>query len=238
MPANQAQSAFAALVEPDRQKLHFEPLAPIGRAPLFEELVVKLPTAQATDDPSPETYQRIQAATADHTHSILSTLSVKDREIDELREALAARDMELKEAKASYEIEMSQAVGQSHAALSKILHDGLAAIESRMTDKLSSEIAIIIEPFVEAEIRGRVLDEFYSMLSKCLTKGDMSRVTLQGPRDLVSAVREAYSDKTAQLTLIESDTHELSIETDSKLISTRLEHWSRLLTGRAKNEPR
>ena len=238
MPAKQASNEFAALVEPDRHKLPFEPLAPIERALLFEELTVTLPAVPATDDPSPETYQRIHAATVDHTHSILSTLSAKDREIDELREALAARDLELEEANSRHQIEVSQALGQSHAALSKILHDGLAAIEGRMTDKLSSEIAAIMEPFVDAEIRGRVLDEFCSMLNKCLTNGDLSRVTVQGPSELISAVRLTYPDKIAQFNFIESGNLELSMEVDTKLISTRFEHWSKLLTGKAKNEPR
>ena len=237
MGAKPAVHSFKALVEQEREDIAFEPLAPFENAMRFEIIAA----GQASEPVEPavassEPYQRMQSSSVDRSQEFAAKLAEREREAEDLRHMLRDRDDELEQLKTSHAVALDQALETARAEIGMTVHQGLAAIEGKLNVAVSADVAAILAPFVSAELHKRIVDEFSATLRNILSSGEALKIRIHGPREYEPVIRRLVAADDTRFQFIESDTSELSADIDGKLISSRFEHWSRILTGKPKNE--
>jgi hypothetical protein len=232
MATMEPKSNFAVLLGGAREAVDFEPLTIAEPVVEFQAFSTAQETKLEAIDLVPDTYQRITPPLAEHPAGLNSLLAAKDLEIEHFKALLSRRDAELEEVRRQMDVEKNGAKMASDKAMAGQILDALSAIEVRVVDELAQDISSILLPFVTEQLRQRVLEEFDAIVGKCLTGGGIAKIKISGPTDLMSAFREVFANRLADCELTETDEIEIMAELNSKLISTRLDHWSTILVAR------
>jgi hypothetical protein len=223
---------FAVLVSGIDEDANFTPFSIPEPIAAFQAFSVSPAKIAETTELVHETYQRLAPPPSDNLAEHKSLLAAKDKELRELQALLSVRDAELVEVRSQVEFEGTQRAIKSNELLCEHIVNSLSSIEVRVADELAQDISEVLQPFVSAQLHQRILEEFNSAVGKCLTGGDLSKIKINGPKELIAVFRKSFADRLALCELTESETIDISAEVNNKLVSTRLDYWSTILAGR------
>jgi hypothetical protein len=107
-------------------------------------------------------------------------------------------------------------------ALARTLGDGLTRIEA----EIAEVTARLLEPFILAEARRKTLVELQETLRDMLADPETATLRIEGPADLLAALREGIGSKDNLVTFQVSDRPDVHVETGNTVIETRLAAWT------------
>ena len=107
-------------------------------------------------------------------------------------------------------------------ALARALGDGLTRIEA----EIAEVTARLLEPFIIAEARRKTLVELQETLRDMLADPETATLRIEGPADLLAALREGIGSKDNLVTFQVSDRPDVHVETGTTVIETRLAAWT------------
>jgi hypothetical protein len=147
----------------------------------------------------------------------------------------AGRRAALAEAEARLEEELRLQDERRHHALAALTerYEGeiKAAIPSRfealaakLGEEISAQVAEILAPLVEKAVVERMVGRFAKVVAEAVSEG--AAVTVSGPHSLFDKLAADPALAGVDLKHIATDEIDLSIETGSTLIATRLEAWT------------
>jgi len=100
-------------------------------------------------------------------------------------------------------------------------------------ERLRSDIARILSPFVAEKIMTRVSADLISVLQAGLANADAPAMEINGPRDLLEKIETALAETNIALNLLESDDVDAHVTFASTIVETSLGEWiSRLSNER------
>lgn len=106
--------------------------------------------------------------------------------------------------------------------LARALGDGLTRIEA----EIAEVTARLLEPFILAEARRKTLVELQATLRDMLADPETATLRIEGPADLLAALREGIGSKDNLVTFQVSDHPDVHVETGNTVIETRLGAWT------------
>ncbi|MBK1869637.1 hypothetical protein [Taklimakanibacter albus] len=107
-------------------------------------------------------------------------------------------------------------------ALARALGDGLTQIEA----EIAEVTARLLEPFILAEARRKTLVELQETLRDMLADPETATLRIEGPADLIAALREGIGSKDNLVTFQVSERPDVHVETGNTVIETRLAAWT------------
>jgi hypothetical protein len=107
-------------------------------------------------------------------------------------------------------------------ALARTLGDGLTRIEA----EIAEVTARLLEPFILAEARRKTLVELQETLRDMLADPETATLRIEGPADLLAALREGIGSKDNLVTFQVSDRPDVHVETGNTVVETRLAAWT------------
>lgn len=111
---------------------------------------------------------------------------------------------------------------QQGDVLARTLGDGLTRIEA----EIAEVTARLLEPFILAEARRKTLVELQETLRDMLADPETATLRIEGPADLLAALREGIGSKDNLVTFQVSDRPDIHVETGNTVIQTRLGAWT------------
>lgn len=118
-------------------------------------------------------------------------------------------------------VEMRQAwTEEQSAVLSHAIGEGLGRIEATIADA----VARLIEPLIVAGAREAALAGLKQTLEHLLAKSPAANIRIQGPDDLLAALRDRLGDRKS-IAYAPGAGCDVLVETDNTLIETRLAAW-------------
>jgi hypothetical protein len=106
--------------------------------------------------------------------------------------------------------------------LARALGDGLTRIEA----KIAEVTARLLEPFILAEARRKTLVELQETLRDMLADPEIATLRIEGPADLLAALREGIGSKDNLVKFEVNDRPDVHVETGNTVIETRLGAWA------------
>lgn len=106
--------------------------------------------------------------------------------------------------------------------LARALGDGLTRIEA----KIAEVTARLLEPFIIAEARRKTLVELQETLRDMLADPEIATLRIEGPADLLAALREGIGSKDNLVKFEVNDRPDVHVETGNTVIETRLGAWA------------
>lgn len=158
------------------------------------------------------------------------------RESELLGRETAQRDYEeaLRAAEQKFEARLAEErqlwVREQGAALTQALGDGFTRIEA----EIAEVTARLLEPFIIAEARRKMLVELQQTLAELLADPEATTLRIEGPGDLLAVLREGLGSKDNLVTFQVSDRPDVHVETGNTVIETRLSAWSARLKEAAR----
>lgn len=117
--------------------------------------------------------------------------------------------------------EMRQAwTEEQGVVLSRAIGEGLDRIEATIADAA----ARLLEPLIVAEVREAALAGLKRTLEDLLTKSPAAHIRIQGPDDLLAALRDRLGERKS-IAYAPGAGCDVLVETDNTLIETRLAAW-------------
>jgi hypothetical protein len=236
--------AFTPLQPDTREDASFEPLALHNGTPEFEEFSCDVerraqrlpPGNRQAGYVSDDTYLRSCAGTVHQSHEILSGLSLKTKEVEALKLALAARDDEIQEMHTRHRDELSRDVVRNYEVLCEVFREGLRTIEQNIKEEIESDVSEILRPFVSSKIHDATIFEFKKCLRDYLYKFSSCEIVITCPADFLDMIKTNIESEIQRVTFVEAEAVEISAKIDSSFISSRREIWSNLISGEMNNE--
>jgi hypothetical protein len=109
----------------------------------------------------------------------------------------------------------------------------LAAGLSDIEERIASRVARVLKPVIAGHVQRRAVEELVQTLEALLTKGDIGRITVSGPEDLLGALRCSLEGKASNVTFAPAATADLRIEADETVLETRIAAWAAAIGGEA-----
>ncbi len=107
---------------------------------------------------------------------------------------------------------------------------GLSGIEVR----IANQVARVLKPVLAGHVQRRAVEELAHALEALLTKGDIGRIIVSGPPDLLEALRGPLEGKASNVTFAPAATADLRIEADETVLETRIAAWAEAIGGEAR----
>ncbi len=155
-------------------------------------------------------------------------IAVARRDSERLGREAAQREHEvaLAAAQERFEIRLAEErqlwTREQGDALARTLGDGLTRIEA----EIAEVTARLLEPFILAEARRKTLVELQETLRDMLADPETATLRIEGPADLLAALREGIGSKHNLVTFQVSDRPDVHVETGNTVIETRLGAWT------------
>ena len=145
--------------------------------------------------------------------------------------AQAQFDRRLEEQKAAYEVQLAAArhawASEEGARLAEQLTAGMRQIESMVADT----VARILRPFLTAEVRRQAIAGLRAELEIVLQKDAGIAVSIAGPDDLLSALREQLAGRVEAVTYLPGPGIDVRIDASGTVLETRLGTWLETIEG-------
>ncbi len=109
----------------------------------------------------------------------------------------------------------------------------LAAGLSEIEVRIANQVARVLKPVIAGHVQRRAVEELVQTLEALLTKGDVGRITVSGPEDLLGALRGSLEGKASNVTFAPAATADLRIEADETVLETRIAAWAAAIGGEA-----
>jgi hypothetical protein len=227
MSGRSTNSPFALLLDDVDDDPAFQPLTLLSQPEPFEELFPTSSVSERQGQEEPETYERHQVRPAEPSLSLERLNTAMSQELDELRQLVCVRDGEIEalKAKHTWELEEKDSRIQAEALINR-----LKVIDDEITDVLACQLAIVLEPFVANELRARAINEFVVVVSDLLCGGDAVKIVVRGPKNLLAIIGSAGLSEGVKFESDEAEAVELLAKFDDRIISTRFQYWSELLS--------
>jgi hypothetical protein len=100
-----------------------------------------------------------------------------------------------------------------------------------METRLGEAVARVLKPVLGQEVRRRALAELVELLDRLLSKGEVTRLSVSGPEDLVKIVRGQLEGKIAGASFVGNGACDVRITADETTFETRIEEWARAIAG-------
>ena len=115
--------------------------------------------------------------------------------------------------------------------LAALLQDATQAVEAT----LSRQLAGILSPFIEAELRKRMLDAFSDAVRQALglggrAAGPPAKIEMSGPADLLDALKAKLQSADVPIDFVAKPGPELRVRIDETCLSTNAADWLRPFT--------
>lgn len=111
--------------------------------------------------------------------------------------------------------------------LARLIADGLEALETRIAE----QTARVLRPALVEDAQKRAIRELADTLDAMLAKGDVAKLTVSGPEDLVAAIRDRLDGKVQGAAFATAPHAELRIEVDETILETRIGAWAETIRG-------
>ncbi len=220
-------SKFALLLDDADDYPDFQPLALLSQPEPFEELFPVSSVSEKHGHEEPETYERHPVRPVEPSLSLERLNASTSQELDELRRLVCVRDGEIEALKAKHAWELEEKDNGIHA---EALISHLKVIDGEITDALACQLAMVLEPFVANELRARAINEFVVVVRDFLCGGDAVKIVVRGPKNLLAVIKSAGLSEGVKFESEEAEAAELLAKLDDRIISTRFQYWSELLS--------
>ena len=91
--------------------------------------------------------------------------------------------------------------------------------------RVAETTARILKPFLAAELHRQAIAELQSSLDMLMATDSGVSLSISGPADVLEALRQQLSGKTATVTYTPSDDCDVRIVAGSAALETRLKDW-------------
>jgi hypothetical protein len=137
----------------------------------------------------------------------------------QLQQQAAAAEQRLKS-------ERERWVADEGSRLSVLIGTSLEGIGTRVAE----QVARILKPFLRDKVRQRAMTELVSALDALLIKGDYSKITVSGPRDLIGVVRTHLDGRAGSIAfLVSEQASDISVTADETILETRIGSWAQAI---------
>lgn len=106
------------------------------------------------------------------------------------------------------------------------LAKGIEAGFTRIEAAIAEVTARLLEPVIKEEARRTTLADLKETLGGLLADPDTARLKIEGPGDLLAALREGLGSKDNLVVFEASDRPDIRVETGDTVIETRLGAWA------------
>ena len=148
------------------------------------------------------------------------------------------------EAQAEYDRRLETTVADLQAAFAReraawvtaqaeLLAGALASELQRTGDLIADQVARVLQPFVEGRTREKAVSELRSLLDQMMFKGDFRKISVKGPEDLVSALKERIGDQVGGITYTADEAAGLTVSADETILEARISTWVDAIRGEA-----
>jgi hypothetical protein len=126
-----------------------------------------------------------------------------------------------------FSIERQKWASEQGERLSNLIKSEVSDFELRIADKLAK----ILKPVLAQEVRRRAVSELVELLEGLLSKGEIARLAVSGPEDLLAMLRTQLDGKIASVSYVASAACDLRITADETIFETRIGDWMRAIAG-------
>lgn len=150
------------------------------------------------------------------------------------------------EARAAAQVDMDAALARQQAAfeqklaserqkwtreeggrIGSLLSGSLSAIEQQIAETVSH----ILKPIILEQVRARAVAELREALSGLLAQGEFAKITISGPKDLLSAIEAELGGRHEGVNLVPADTADVILRADESIVETRIQAWADAIEG-------
>jgi hypothetical protein len=106
----------------------------------------------------------------------------------------------------------------------------LASIEG-LKAYISNTVASVLRPVLAEEVRRRAVGELTTTLDKMLSGGELGKITISGPRDLIEPMRAHLGGKASNVTYVTAEGCDLAVQANETVLETRIGAWVAAIQG-------
>ena len=180
-----------------------------------------------TDKPLSHSVADVSAAPLPVSHC--DPARTQDAENAALKERLSELAAEVESLKANERTRHEQSVDAEMSTLRQSFSSVCDGLQPEVTGAVCQEIARILEPFLEQTLLGVTLNTLESEMSKLLDSNSEDFFVLSGPKDAMDKFAPLLEGNKFRFKLNFSGASEVTVEYRNQLLSTRFDHWERLL---------
>ena len=123
--------------------------------------------------------------------------------------------------------ERQQWTSEESERLSGQIVSALSNLEVRIGD----QIARILKPVLVAQVERRALTELVEAVDGLLSKGEIAKLAVSGPHDLIEKLRVHLDGRIANVSFIPTTDCDLRVTADETILETRIGAWAHAIEG-------
>jgi hypothetical protein len=143
------------------------------------------------------------------------------------RAALAVLEEKLQEERAAFARQLAAERRNWEVREADVLAERLAEGLRELQTKIAETTARVLAPVLKADVRRQAMEELMAELETLLNKTAGVAVTIAGPEDLASPLRERFSARGCDITYLPNNEPDVCITVDQTVLETRLGSWAR-----------
>lgn len=97
--------------------------------------------------------------------------------------------------------------------------------------RIADTLARLLKPVLAASVERRAVSGLLEIVDGVLSRGEVTRLTVSAPEDLLERLRECLADKIERVTFVASTGCDVSVMADETTFETRIGDWSRAIAG-------
>lgn len=206
----------------------FEPLFKAQDAEIFA-LVESVRDASPGDD-----QYRLAGATrstAPEAAGRFGDIITRDAEIAALKETLLKYENQIAALQFTCDTRHEQFVAHELATLRDLIAEICDGLSTAVTEAICSEMVRIVAPFVEQSVLDLSVTELRATMFEMLDGSSDGFFLISGSKEIVEKLSPLFEDNKFRFKLGFVDSDEVTIEYDNHLLSTRFDHWAKLLSA-------
>ena len=165
--------------------------------------------------------------------SIAGEIEIRDAQITLLKGKLSECQIELEALRLQTDARHQETVEAAFSTLSETMASICEGMQTAVTDAICSEIARIVAPFAERSLVKLSVAELETAMTQMLDGSADGLFLISGPRDALEKLSPLFEANKFQFKFTFVDSSEVIVEYDNHLLSTRLDHWAKLLRSAA-----
>ncbi|MBU4528967.1 MAG: hypothetical protein KUA43_08325 [Hoeflea sp.] len=125
------------------------------------------------------------------------------------------------------ELEALRAELEVHAA--QIIPAAIAARSDEIAGQISADVEAVLAPLIDEAVRARIIAALAAEIRDILELENAGRVSVSGPKSLMTALREAIGPAADKLVIRENGGFDIEVEVDRTRFATRISAWASAL---------
>jgi len=111
--------------------------------------------------------------------------------------------------------------------LGTLLHVSIEGVKAYISDTVAS----VLKPVLTEGVKRRAVGELMAALDKMLSGGELGRITITGPQDLIEPMRGHLDGKALNVTYVTAEGCDLAVQANETVLETRIGAWVAAIQG-------